>query len=396
MLITLLHILIWISVGGLALMVGYLLLLTLVAWWAPRRTPPRNQAPSHRFLFLIPAHNEEQLLPSLLENLRQLDYPPALYAVHVVADNCTDSTAELARAGGATAHERFDTELIGKGYALEWLLQRIWASGEPHDAIVILDADTIVSTNFLTVMDARLARGERIIQAYYAVRDPETSWSASLRSIALMAVHYLRPQARMVLGGSVGLKGNGMVFAAEIVRRYRWPASLTEDIEYHMALIMGGERVTLAPDALVWAEMPGTLRAAQSQNARWERGRLQMVRRYVPLLLRTSLTRRNFLLFDAAVEQIIPPLSIVAIGSIVTLLAMLLLQDPIGTAVAAALVIGQAVYILSGLILARAPGKVYQALFYAPVFIAWKIWLYLQVLFNRGQRSWIRTTRNNP
>lgn len=386
---------VWLIAGILAAMVSYLLLLTGAAWFAPRRTAARGRAPDTRFLFMIPAHNEERLLPTLLTNLHQLDYPSTLYAIHVVADNCTDRTAELARQAGAIVHERTNTERLGKGYALEWLLERIWERGDAHDAMVILDADTIVSPNFLTVMDARLARGERVIQAYYAVRDPEASWSASLRSIALMAVHYVRPQGRMVLGGSAGLKGNGMVFRADIMRRYRWPASLTEDIEYHMALIQGGERVMFAPDAVVWAEMPGTLRAAQSQNARWERGRLQMVRQYVPRLLRTALTRRNFLLFDAAVEQLIPPFSIVTIGSLVCLLAAAALQSVRATILCAGTILGQIIYIVASLILARAPRKLYQALLYAPAFIAWKIWLYVRVLIGRDQHGWVRTARND-
>src|SRR5690242_1223505 len=132
----LLKTLVWLIEGILALMVGYLLLLTGAAFRAVRRTPPRGRAPDRRFLFLVPAHNEEQLLPGLLENLCALDYPEPLYAVHVVADNCTDRTAELARRAGAIAHERSDSELIGKGYALQWLLRQIWGSGEPHDAIV--------------------------------------------------------------------------------------------------------------------------------------------------------------------------------------------------------------------------------------------------------------------
>ncbi len=388
------HILLLVISGGLVAIVGYLLVLTAAAFRAPRTTPSRGTAPNRRFLFLIPAHNEERLLSNLLDNLRQIDYPSGLYTVHVVADNCTDRTADIARQSGAVVHERFNQELVGKGYALEWLLQQIWDSGEPHDAIVILDADSIVSANFLTIMDARMARGERVIQAYYAVRDPESSWSAGLRSVALMAVHYLRPQGRMVLGGSVGLKGNGMVFAADIVKQHRWTASLTEDIEYHMALILAGERTTFAPDAIVWAEMPNSLGAAQSQNVRWERGRLQMVRRYVPQLLITSFRQRNFMLFDAAVEQIIPPLSIVAVTNVVCLGAALLLQSIPGILLGGSALLGQFVYILAGLILGRAPRKVYQALLYAPAFIAWKIWLYVRILIGRDRKGWIRTARN--
>lgn len=378
-----------------AAMAGYLLLLTFAALLASRRTTPRVRQPDQRFLFLVPAHNEERLLPSTLANLQELDYPKELYAVHVVADNCTDGTAALARAGGAIAHERFDAEKAGKGYALEWLLQRIWERHEPHDAMIILDADSIVSPNFLRVMDARLARGERAIQAYYAVRDPGQSWSVSLRAVALAALHFLRPMGRSVLGGSTGLKGNGMVFAADILREHRWSASLTEDIEYHMHLIVSGERVTFAPDAVVWAEMPNSLAAAQSQNVRWERGRMQMVRQYVPMLLRETIRKPSFMLLDAAIEQLIPPFSIVAALSVLSLLASLALHTYLGVALSGFAVFGIAFYTVAALVLSRAPRKVYQALLYAPVFIAWKLLLYVRVLLGFDPKGWVRTARND-
>jgi 1,2-diacylglycerol 3-beta-glucosyltransferase len=380
---------------ALGLMISYLLLLTVAALFASRHTKLRQEGPTNRFLILVPAHNEERLLPSMLANLAQLDYPQSLYKVHVVADNCTDRTAELARNGGAVAHERVDDQQRGKGYALQWLMQQLWASAEPHDAVLILDADSIVSPNFLTAMDARLARGEHAIQAYYAVRDPQDSWSASLRSVALAALHYLRPLGRMLLGGSAGLKGNGMVFAAEIVREYQWSASLTEDIEYHMELILGGRRVTFAPDAVVWAEMPSSLKASQTQNVRWERGRQEMVRRYVPRLLRAALARRSYVLFDAAVEQIIPPFSLVAAASLAVLLGAIVLQSTTGMILGGLLLCGQAAYILVGLWLSGAPKKVYQALLYAPAFIVWKVWLYLRVLTGLDRKGWTRTARND-
>jgi 1,2-diacylglycerol 3-beta-glucosyltransferase len=391
----LVHAPLWIIGSGLAILMGYLLILTLAAILARRTTDLRGSTPNTRFLFLIPAHDEEQLLPGLLENLRQLDYPPSLYAVHVVADNCSDGTADVARQGGAVVHERRDTANRGKPYALRWALQRIWASAEPHDAVVILDADSVISSNYLTVMDARVARGEQVIQSYYAVRSPGASWSVSLRAVALAALHYLRPQGRMVLGGSAGLKGNGMVFAAGILRRHEWPDSLTEDIEYHMALILSGERVTFAPDAVVWAEMPNTLAAARSQNVRWERGRTEMVRRYVPRLLKEALTRRSFLLLDAAVEQLIPPFSVFAAANVLYLLIALMVQSGFGIVLGAFLVAGQAIYTLAGLVLARAPYAVYRALLYAPIFIGWKLWIYIRVLLGLDRQGWVRTARND-
>jgi 1,2-diacylglycerol 3-beta-glucosyltransferase len=380
---------------GLVLIVAYLLLLTGAALFAARTTRLRSDAPSSRFVLMVPAHNEEVLLPQLLENLQALDYPQELYRVHVVADNCVDRTAELGRIGGAVVHERADAVLRGKGYALEWLLERIWASQEPHDAIVILDADSVVSANFLKVMDTRLARGERVIQAYYAVQQPEGAWSVGLRAVALMLLHYLRPLGRMVLGGSSGLKGNGMVFAAEIVRTHRWSAALTEDIEYHMELILAGERVSFAPDAVVWAEMPDSLGAAQSQNERWEKGRMEMIQRFVPRLLGEALRRRSFLLFDAAVEQLIPPFSVLAGLSVLFALGAVLLPGFVTLALAGIIILGQIIYVFSGLVLARAPRAIYLALLFAPVFVLWKLWLYVRLLLGLKPKNWVRTARND-
>lgn len=380
----------------LSALVGYLLLLTGAAWRAPRQTRPLSGR-YHRFLILIPAHNEEKLLPDLLANLHALDYPADQFAIHVVADNCTDKTAVIAQQHGALVHERFHETQRGKGYALQWLLGQIWDSGEPHDGIVILDADSVVSSNFLQVMNARLAQGERAIQAYYAVRAPEQSNSVALRYAALAVLHYVRPQGRMVLGGSAGLKGNGMVFAADVLRRHNWSASLTEDIEFHMQLILAGERVTFAPDAIVWAEMPDTLAGSQTQNARWEQGRLQMVRQYVPGLLKRSVRERNFVLFDAAMEQIIPPFSVLAGLSMVGLgTAVLQPKARRKTALFLSLftLAGQVFYLLAGLKLARAPRTVYRALLGVPRFLLWKIRLYLGVLLGKKDEAWVRTGRN--
>ncbi len=382
----------------LAAPVAYLLFLTgaaaVQAMKQGRKALPQPSAPKTRFLILIPAHNEEALLPATLDSLSRLDYPRELYAVHVVADNCDDRTAEIARAKGAEAHERHDLEARGKGHALRWLLDRLWASHEPHDGVLILDADTVVTPNFLRAMAARLERGERVVQAYYAVRDPERSWGAGLRYAALTAVHYLRPSARTALGGSTGLKGNGMVFAQNILHQYHWTNDLAEDVEYHMQLILAGERVTFAPETVIYGEMPGTLRSSQTQNVRWERGRLEQVRRYVPRLLREARRRRSFLLFDAAAEQLIPPFSVIVGATAALLPAAILTRARRATALGLALLAGEAVYSLAALVLARAPRSVYRALLYAPAFIAWKCWLYLRVLLGRDRAGWLRTTRD--
>lgn len=399
------QIILWLVGSLLAMMVGHLLLLTAAAWVAPKETPVPPHKPRHRFAILVPAHNEEKLLPKLLESLSKLHYPRQLFSIHVVADNCIDETAAIARAAGATVHERFDLVNIGKGYALQWLLARLEKLQVSYDAALILDADSIVSPNFLTVMNAQLNNGERVIQAHYAVLNPERSWVMSLRAVALALVHYLRPLGRWTLGGSVGLKGNGMVFQRSVLAEHQWSASVTEDIDYHMALILAGERVAFAPDATVWAEMPGTLRGAHTQNVRWEQGRLQLARFYVPLLLQAAINPNQFgrplsrsLLFDSIMEHIIPPFSVVIGASAIYwvlawLCAMLWGATPL-LILATLLLLGQLIYIVGGLILARTPPQTYLALFYAPIFIFWKMWLILTMMTRMEKQGWVRTARD--
>jgi 1,2-diacylglycerol 3-beta-glucosyltransferase len=395
-------------------MVAYLLVLTVAACLARGRQLKSSDSPTHRILFLIPAHNEAALLPSTLANLRHLDYPAELYAIHVVADNCYDNTAELARAGGAVVHERVDDTLKGKGCALQWLLKRVWAAEAPHDAVVVLDADSIVSPNFLRVMDAQLTVGAQAVQAYYAVRDPCSSPVVALRYIAMAMVNYLRPLGRMLLGGSAGLRGNGMLFRAELMHQHQWTAHLTEDVEFHMSLIAAGERVLFSPDAVVWGEMPSTLGRATTQNERWERGRLEILRRYLPRLLHDGTRalgrgqwRRAYLNFDALLEQLIPPFTVLvglsvflsAAASLLFALSFWLAPSALSWAavnilLALFLVLGQSIYLGVGLHLLRISKDIYKALLHAPAFILWKLVLYGRVLTGRQRKGWIRTARN--
>lgn len=396
-----LYILTVLSGGVLALLVGYLLLLMVAAWLAPTRTPLGNGEPQHRFALLVPAYNEEKLLPTLLKNLKQLNYPKSHYTVYLVADNCTDSTAEIGRQAGATVHERFNTEQIGKGYALGWLLQRIIETEQTFDAAVILDADSVVSENYLTVMNAKLSTGAKVIQSYDGVLDVDSTWAVGLRLAAMAVINYLRPQGRSMLGGSVGLKGNGMVFHHEILKQHEWSASVTEDIEYHMALILAGERVVFAPDAAVLSEMPSTLGNSQTQNVRWEQGRLEMAKAYIPRLMAAAWQQARqanwasaYLLFDAALEHIIPPFSILMGLSLLYLGSAFWWGIPWMIGLASIIVLGQALYLVSGLVLIRASFKTYLALLYSPIFIIWKIWLYIRILLKFEQQGWVRTARD--
>lgn len=378
---------------ALLLISGYLLLLTGAALWGRRRPPPPGSG-TRRFAVLIPAHNEEALIGRLLESLHRLDYPRSRFDVLVVADNCDDATAVVARAHGAQVYERFDRSARAKGFALRWLLERIREEGRVYDAFVVLDADSVVAENLLRCLDARLQAGRQVVQVYYSVLNAGDSPVAALRHAALAAIHYLRPLGRSVLGLSCGLKGNGMCFTAPVLERFAWQwYTLAEDVEFHLALVREGIRVDFAPETRVLAEMPVTLQQARSQNARWERGRLQLLRHRVPPLVREGVRRRSWLRLDAAIEQAIPPLSVPFVVGASCLVGAVLLHTAVPAALAAFALTGQVLYLVAGLALARAPLSTYLALGYAPAYVAWKLWVYAQALVSTRSAAWVRTAR---
>ncbi len=389
-----LHILL---LGSEAALVVPMLYLTTLSIAALSKRPQRNASsstPVTRFALLIPAHNEEAVLGTLFASLHQLNYPGALMDIHVVADNCTDTTAAIARQANAFVHERQNDSEVGKGYALRWLLGQVEASGRQYDAYVVIDADSHVSPNFLQVMDAQLQAGQSIIQSQYRVQNGQESWASGLRSVAFALFNHLRPLGRSALGWSSGLKGTGMCFSARIVERFGWESfSLTEDVEYHVHLVSAGLRVTYAPSAIIWSAMPTSLKQARSQQMRWERGRLHLVLRHVPHLLWGTLRTGNIALFDAAMEILVPPLSVLASLILCCCAGAFLLPSHPGLRLALALLAALLLYILIGLRLARLPLASYRSLLFAPAYIVWKLWVYVVSMVSAGEHHWVRTSR---
>jgi len=381
------------ATAGLLLVSVYLVGLTLAAFAGRQTRPPLAQR-QRRFAILIPAHNEEALIGRLLDSLRQMDYPAELAHAYVVADNCDDSTASIAQSLGARVFERHDDNQRAKGFALRWLIEQIEASGAVYDAFVILDADSIVSPNFLSSMNARLESGAQAIQAYYSVLNDGESPLATLRYAALAAVHYLRPLGRAAFGLSCGLKGNGMCFSAEVMRHFAWRwFTLAEDVEFHLALVNAGLRVEFAPEATVLADMPVSFVQAASQNHRWERGRIELLRSHGASLITNSLRRRSAVPLDAVIEQLIPPLSVPIALGIACLAVSLVAGIWLTSWLAAASLIGLAAYVFGGLALVGAPWRAYRALSFAPLYATWKVGLYARALLTNGSGAWVRTSR---
>lgn len=371
---------------------GYLLLATLLSGSLP--IPNRTEA-RRRFRFIVPAHNESAGIASTVVSLLGVDYPSELFEVVVVADNCEDDTAEQARAAGAIVLERHDKERRGKGYALLLAFSQL----PPEvDAVVVVDADTLVSSNILRAFAARRDLGALAIQADYAVRNPNAAWRTRLIAIAFGAFHIVRSRARERLRLSCGLRGNGMCFAASVFAEVPHEAfSIVEDVEYGLRLGEAGHRVHYADEAHVYGEMVSTAAAASSQRRRWEEGRKELVRRNGRRLLMAGIKKKDRILFDLAVDLLLPPLSRIAVSAVVGLLAASVLTY-IGGEVSPSLpifaccVFAVVCYVLRGWSVSGTGVRGLLDLLLAPVYVVWKASLRFRKA-SRPTSSWVRTKR---
>ncbi len=187
-----------------------------------------------------------------------------------------------------------------------------------------------------------------------------------------------------------------MCFAAAIIDQFGWDwYTLAEDVEFHLALVRQGVRVEFAPEARVLADMPVTLRQAQSQNERWERGRLQLVRRYVPQLIVDGVRHRSLVRLDAAIEQLIPPLSVPFVLAAMCATGSAALGSIAGAWLGVLALVGQITYLLAALALVGAPRSAYVSLAAAPIYIGWKFGVYARALVSTRTSAWVRTARTS-
>ncbi len=237
----------------------------------------------HQFAVVIPAHNEENVIRDSVLSIMCGNYPAKRFDVYVIADNCTDRTADLARSAGALVLKRFNRTLIGKQHAIEWAFKQI--NLEEYDAVVILDADNHIDPDFLSVMDAELSKGSRVIQGYVETMNPCDSWVTA--NYAYMFWYVCRLQmARTFLGLSAWLAGTGLCIKTDVIRKIGWNVkTMTDDVEYTCQLISSGEKVAFAADAVIYDQKPVNLKDSMKQRLRWIRGQTQTSIMYIPRLL---------------------------------------------------------------------------------------------------------------
>lgn len=380
----------------------YLLILSVAAWTYRN---PRILAgnPERKFVLMIPSHDEEMTIRPVIEKVKEVDYPQDMVRLIVLADNCSDRTAEIARDAGAEVWERSDLKKRGKGYVLDWALKRLTDEGAEYDAVAIIDADTFIDPGFFRGMDRALKNGGQALQGHYSGLNPDESWRTRLLGAAWALFNYLRPLGRTRLGFTAGLFGNGMCFRRSVMEKYGWSShSITEDAEYAIHLLEEGIKVRFVPGARVYAQMPVTEEQARSQRKRWEGGRGDLVKKHLPVLIRDGLRKGSPALLDAAVDQTVPPFAILLLGTIFFLcifgvLNIILPGEILNLIVILwwAVLIGQVLYLYIGLAAVKAPIRLYLALVYVPVYIGWKLKVYLQMASGYDKDTWVRTERKD-
>ncbi len=362
----------------------------------PRRLKPAAATIRHpRTVVLIPAHNEESVLE---QSLRVLI--PTLSAgdrVLVIADNCDDRTAEVARAAGAEVHLRRDPARHGKGYALDFAVQYLRKS--PPEVVVILDADCLVSADAIKILAQQALRSDRQVQALNLTdRLPPTASHQVLAILANRFTNLIRPLGLLRAGLPCRLMGTGLAMPWPLLESVPFVGdNLVEDMQWGIDLALAGFWPLFCPQAHVTSALPLHDRAFVSQRIRWEHGHLRTIIAQVPPLLARSLRRRDFRLFCLAWDLSIPPLALLA-----ALWSAAIISN-LAAAHAGASWWPAAILSIGGIMAAFAFGGAwfvhcrrqipFSALLTAPLYILRKLPIYISFIM-RPQSSWVRTERD--
>lgn len=246
------------------------------------RSLPVKSQKQNKFGVVICARNEENVIGNLLDSINRQDYPSELVKIFLVADNCTDNTAQVGRDHGATVIERFNNELVGKGYALDMLFKKLLDEKDDCDVYIIFDADNLVDKNFIKEMNVNFNRGYAALTSYRNSKNYGTNWiSAGYSLWFLREAKYLN-NARMRLGTSCAISGTGFCVSRDIIARNGgWPYHLlTEDIEFSADLIVKGEKIGYSGNSIVYDEQPETFKQSWKQRMRWAKGFYQVFGKY--------------------------------------------------------------------------------------------------------------------
>ncbi|OPY67926.1 MAG: Beta-monoglucosyldiacylglycerol synthase [Syntrophorhabdaceae bacterium PtaU1.Bin034] len=370
---------------------AYLLVIAIAAYFFRKKVVYDGMPLS--LAVVIPAHNEEGHIGTTVAHLQRSNYPKTFYSVFVLADNCEDKTAERAVQAGARVFRRTDTSNRGKGQALDWFFRNHRDIYGAFDGIVMVDADTTVHKDFLAEIAASLKHPSvSAVQGYYGVSNGEEHWRSGLMSAAFHVFNHLRPAGYNGIGGTAGLRGNGMGFRTELILRTGWPAySIVEDYEFTMRLLLEGILVHYNPDAMVFSDMPTERKVAETQRMRWEGRGKDMKNTFVRLFFKKLMKQPKLRDLEALISFFVPPLALLVSGQILLFGVSFLVYPPLATVLSFCFAV-DAFYVVSGLVLRGARGTEWRSLLLAPVYMMWKMPLYYKMR-QRDPDVWVRTKR---
>ncbi len=253
----------------------------------------------HKFMAIIPAHNEEFVIANLVTSLKNQNYDNDLYDIYVIADNCTDGTARNARKAGAIVYERFDETKKTKGYALDWFLKQKIEENAQYDAFFVFDADNIVDKNFIRSMNKKLCQGEEVVQGYRDIKNPSDNWITAGYALFYWSMHRFYHLARYNVGLSPLLNGTGFMVKFDVIKPLGFDTvTLTEDIEFSLKTIISGKKLGWSTEAIVYDEQPTGFRQSWSQRSRWTVGHIQCAKEYTKQLAGSIFTNKKMANLD--------------------------------------------------------------------------------------------------
>lgn len=389
------HILLWVLACGIAAPLWVLSLQCLLGF-LPTRRRTQAGADTPSLAVLIPAHNEEGVIALTLESLKAA--LPGAGRIVVVADNCTDKTADIARGHGVTVLERTDTVNRGKGFALAAGLESL--ANDAPNIVIIVDADCTVSPDTLTNLAKTAHATGRPVQGVYLLRAPDThDAKAVVSAFAFMVKNQARPRGMDLLGFPIPLTGSGMAFPYDLLKEANLATgNIVEDLALGLELAERGHGPVLCDAARITGSLPGAGEAAVTQRTRWEHGYLSTLLSTAPRLFLKGLFTFRPALAAAAIDLAVPPLSLLVMGAIAALTASLIIGwwiAAFGPAllIAVSLILAAMMLVLSWAVYARRwlPVSAFIAI---PGYILWKLPIYLKFLTGR-EKAWVRTERDS-
>lgn len=381
---------------------GLLLAITVAIYFGRDQRPAQDPYCTHHFTVLVPAHNEESHISATVRNLLALDYPTDKFEVLVIADNCSDATAEVARREGAEVLERFDDQKKSKGYALEYALHHlgVYDDGKNHDkkrAFIVIDADSTADGSLLRRCNDYHQQGRDWVQVYYTASNPDQSLYTQMLTFAFALFNGCWQLGLSLLDFSASFRGCGMSFAEAGLKRQPFNVyGLTEDLEFSWRLRTLGEKVAFVPHVRVYGEMVQNQDAgAESQRIRWEQGRSALKKEYGGKIWSSP----NLSLAEKAVyltDLYMLPLTKYC-AALLGLLALAVLgQVAAGTgwfwlSLSFISLFVFALYSMTPFFRLSLPIRYLAAIYKLPGYVFWKLVLF----FKKEQKDWVRTKRNS-